>query len=124
MRTRWGGFLTGDVFGFDPAFFDMSPREVASMDPQQRLLLQVAFEAAQDAGVCIRDLQTARNGVFVGMSTTDFAQRQQDGSRTDIFAGTGTAFSIAANRVSHRFDLKGPSMTFDTACSSALVAVD
>lgn len=124
MRTRWGGFLAADVFGFDPAFFDMSPREVTSMDPQQRLLLQIAFEAVQDSGLRIKDLQSVRTGVFVGMSTNDFSQRQQDGSRTDIFAGTGTAFSIAANRVSHRFDLKGPSMTIDTACSSALVAVD
>lgn len=124
MRTRWGGFLATDVFGFDPAFFDMSPREVTSMDPQQRLLLQVAFEAAQDSGMRIKDLQAVRTGVFVGMSTSDFGQRQQDGSRTDIFAGTGTAFSIAANRVSHRFDLIGPSMTIDTACSSALVAID
>jgi acyl transferase domain-containing protein/NADPH:quinone reductase-like Zn-dependent oxidoreductase/acyl carrier protein len=124
MRTRWGGFLAADVFGFDPAFFDMSPREVTSMDPQQRLLLQVAFEAAQDSGMRLRDLQAARTGVFIGMSTSDFGQRQQDGSRTDIFAGTGTAFSIAANRLSHRFDLRGPSMTIDTACSSALVAID
>src|SRR3954447_22561732 len=43
-RSKWGGFLQGDVFGFDPAFFDMSPREVILMDPQQRLLLQVTYE--------------------------------------------------------------------------------
>lgn len=124
MRTRWGGFLAEDVFAFDPAFFDMSPREAMSMDPQQRLLLQVAYEAMQDAGARIRDLQAEKTGVFVGMSTNDFNQRLLDGSRTDIFAGTGSAYSIASNRISHRFDFTGPSLTIDTACSSGLVAID
>jgi acyl transferase domain-containing protein/NADPH:quinone reductase-like Zn-dependent oxidoreductase/NADP-dependent 3-hydroxy acid dehydrogenase YdfG/aryl carrier-like protein len=125
MRSRWGGFLASDVFGFDPSFFDMSPREVTSMDPQQRLALQVAFEAIQDAGCTLADLQRARAGVFVGISTNDFSQNVRRGSSaSDIFAGTGSAFSIAANRISHRFDLKGPSLAIDTACSSALVAID
>ncbi|RWL88757.1 MAG: SDR family NAD(P)-dependent oxidoreductase [Mesorhizobium sp.] len=126
MRTRWGGFLSSDVFGFDPGFFDMSPREATSMDPQQRLALQIAFEAVQDAGRTLSDLQSVRTGVFVGISTNDFAQNLRRGraSAGDIFAGTGSAFSIAANRISHRFDLKGPSIAVDTACSSALVAID
>jgi len=126
MRSRWGGFLTGDVFGFDPSFFDMSPREVTSMDPQQRLALQVAFEAVQDADRTLADLQRVRTGVFVGISTNDFGQnmRRERAGGSDIFAGTGSAFSIAANRISHRFNLKGPSIAVDTACSSALVAID
>ena len=41
----------------------------------------------------------------------------------DIWAGTGKANSIAANRISHRLDLTGPSMAIDTACSSSLVAI-
>lgn len=123
MRTRWGGFLASDVYGFDPGFFDMSPREATSMDPQQRLLLQVGYEAIQDSGLRVVDLQQARAGVFVGISTSDFGHTQQDGA-SDIFAGTGSAFSIAANRLSHRFNLNGPSLSIDTACSSALVAVD
>lgn len=126
MRTRWGGFLASDVFGFDPSFFDMSPREVTTMDPQQRLALQVAFEAVQDAHRTLADLRSARTGVFLGISTNDFAQNLRRGrvGGGDIFAGTGSAFSIAANRISHRFDLKGPSIAVDTACSSALVAID
>jgi acyl transferase domain-containing protein/NAD(P)-dependent dehydrogenase (short-subunit alcohol dehydrogenase family)/acyl carrier protein len=124
--SRYGGFMTDDVFGFDPAFFDMSPREATSMDPQQRIALQVAYEATQDAFVTIEDLRRARTGVFLGISTVDFAHLQRQGrfAASDIFAGTGAAFSIAANRISHRFGLNGPSLAIDTACSSALVAVD
>ncbi|MFG1248509.1 SDR family NAD(P)-dependent oxidoreductase [Xanthobacter flavus] len=123
--SKWGGFLTGDVFSFDPAFFDMAPREVMSMDPQQRLLLQVAFETVEDSGITLRTLQKKRTGVFVGISTSDFSYSQRYRRvATDIFAGTGSAYSIAANRISHRLDLTGPSIALDTACSSALVAVD
>ncbi len=123
--ARRGGFLTNDVYGFDPVFFDMSPREATAMDPQQRLALQVAYEAAQDAGVTMKQLRRERTGVFLGISTTDFGLLlRQGGSGDDIFAGTGAAFSIAANRISHRFDLSGPSLAIDTACSSALVAID
>jgi len=123
--SKWGGFLTDDVFHFDPSFFDMAPREVMLMDPQQRLLLQVAYEAIEDSGTALRILQKQRTGVFVGISTSDFSYSQRYRRvATDIFAGTGSAYSIAANRISHRLDLKGPSIALDTACSSALVAVD
>ena len=123
--SKWGGFLTDDVFNFDPAFFDMAPREVMSMDPQQRLLLQVAFETIEDSGITLRTLQKKRTGVFVGISTSDFSYYlRYRRVASDIFAGTGSAYSIAANRISHRLDLTGPSMALDTACSSALVAVD
>ena len=64
-------------------------------------------------------------GVFIGVSNIDYGllQRYRPG-HGDIQAGTGTALSIVANRVSNRLDLTGPSMGIDTACSSSLVALD
>lgn len=39
------------------------------------------------------------------------------------YNGTGTAMSLAANRISFTFNLTGPSFAIDSACSSSLVAL-
>ncbi len=122
--SPWGGFLPGGVQGFDPAFFGISPREAARMDPQQRLLAEVAWEALEDAGIVPEHLAGSATGVFVGIATNDYAHLQfQRLDRIDAYTGTGNALSIAANRLSYLFDLRGPSLAVDTACSSSLVAV-
>ncbi|MFL7871902.1 MAG: condensation domain-containing protein, partial [Anaerolineales bacterium] len=59
----------------------------------------------------------------VGISSYDYSRLQfDDPEMIDAYAGTGNAHSIAANRLSYVFDLRGPSMAVDTACSSSLVA--
>jgi len=123
MNTRWGGFL-GRLDGFDPLFFGISPREAARMDPQQRLLLEVAWEALEDAGEAPERLAGSRTSVFVGISSNDYGHLQLAASGiSDAHAGTGNALSIAANRLSYVFGLRGPSLAVDTACSSSLVAL-
>ena len=118
-----GGFLK-QVDGFDAHFFGISPREAAQIDPQQRLLLEVAWEALEDAGYAPDRLSGTRTGVFVGISNSDYALLQFNADASpDAYAGTGSALSIAANRLSYLLDLHGPSMAIDTACSSSLVAV-
>jgi acyl carrier protein len=118
-----GGFLD-DVERFDATFFGVTPREAEVMDPQQRLLLEVAWHAIENAGVTAGHLAGSRTGVFVGISTLDYLRLQTGHpSATDPYAGTGNALSIAANRLSYFFDLRGPSWAVDTACSSSLVAV-
>jgi acyl transferase domain-containing protein/acyl carrier protein len=123
--TRWGGFLE-HVDRFDPDFFGISPREAARMDPQQRLLLEVAYEALEDAGETLERLDGSATGVFVGMHNyaDDYTRIQlADPDGIDTYTGTGTAQSIAANRLSYVFGFRGPSLALDTACSSSLVAV-
>ncbi len=123
MVTKWGGFLK-DVDKFDPQFFGISPREAAHIDPQQRLLLEVTWEAFEDAGQTWDSIADTQTGVFAGISSSDYSRLQSgDFSRLDAYSGTGNAFSIAANRISFVYDLKGPSFPVDTACSSSLVAV-
>jgi amino acid adenylation domain-containing protein len=117
--------LLHDVASFDAGFFEISPREAALMDPQQRLLLQVAWRALEDAGIPAESLAGSRTGVYIGTSHSDYHGIQQFGRRQiDVHAATGGALSIVANRLSHRLDLRGPSLAIDTACSSSLVALD
>ena len=123
MQTRWGGFIE-TVDQFDAPFFRISPREASSMDPQQRLLLEVTWEAIEQAGIAPQSLAGSQTGVFIGISSNDYArliQKQQ--LRPDAYSGTSHALSIAANRLSYLMDWQGPSMAIDTACSSSLVAI-
>ncbi|MBY0585867.1 SDR family NAD(P)-dependent oxidoreductase [bacterium] len=126
MVTRWGGFVDR-IDQFDPQFFGISPREAARMDPQQRMLLETTWEALEHAGLPSDRVAGSRTGVFVGIGGTDYSQlyRRFDNPTEylDAYCGTGNALSIAANRLSYIFDLRGPSLSVDTACSSALVAI-
>ncbi|HWX47822.1 MAG TPA: SDR family NAD(P)-dependent oxidoreductase [Roseomonas sp.] len=115
----------GEIGGFDAAAFGLSPREAAEMDPQQRLLLEVAAEALEDAGWPASQLAGRPVGVWVGGSSTDYAElRLGDASGADRYFMTGNTLSILANRLTNVFDLRGPGQTVDTACSSSLVALD
>ncbi|MFC5430240.1 SDR family NAD(P)-dependent oxidoreductase [Paraburkholderia denitrificans] len=113
-----------DVAGFDAGFFGISPREATQMDPQQRLLLELTWEAFEDAGVRAQDMRGRNCAVYVGAASTDYANRSMDDlNSVDPYSATGNTLSIASNRISYLFDLRGPSMTIDTACSSSLVAL-
>ncbi|WP_086664533.1 type I polyketide synthase [Lentzea kentuckyensis] len=132
-RQRWdaassagpgyGGFLD-HVDEFDARFFGISAREAQRMDPQQRLLLEVAWECVEDAGTAPTALAGSDVGVFIGISSNDYATlpsgRHDD---PDLHTATGNAHAIAANRLSFLLDLRGPSIALDTACSSSLTAV-
>src|SRR5678815_987098 len=120
--TLAGGSL-GDITGFDAAFFGLSPREAVQLDPQQRLLLELTWEAFEAGGIPPSSLRGSRSSVHIGFSGSDLSHRMAgDLDAVDAFSMTGVAGSIAANRLSYFFDLRGPSMAVDTACSSSLVA--
>ena len=113
----------GDIKGFDAGFFAISPREAESMDPQQRLLLEMTWETFENAGIRPSTVRGSNTGVYIGISTVDYSWRlAEDIAAVDASFATGNTSSIAANRLSYVFDLRGPSMAIDTACSSSLVA--
>ncbi|KAB7846951.1 type I polyketide synthase [Streptomyces mobaraensis] len=123
-RTAAGGFLD-DVAGFDAGYFGIAPKEASRMDPQHRLLLELAVEALDDAGIAPARLAGSDAAVFVGVSDTSYGGLQMmHPEAVNAYTMSGGASSIAANRLSHFFDLRGPSMVVDTACSSSLVALD
>ncbi len=123
--AKRGGFVEG-IEQFDPQFFGISPREAPYVDPQQRLLLETAWEAIEDAGIVLDFEKGTDIGVFVGISHNDYQIIQGtpfDSAGISAHSPTGTAHSIAANRISYCLNLRGPSIAMDTACSSALTAV-
>ncbi len=123
MYTRAGGFLE-NVDRFDAEFFGITPREAAQMDPQQRLALELAWEALESARIVPATIGGSQTSVVMGASSDDYGglQREQ-GAWNDPYIMSGSAISLISNRISYIFDLHGASLTIDTACSSALVAV-
>ncbi len=125
ISVKRGGFIK-DIDKFDAGFFGISPLEASRMDPQQRMLLEVSYEAIEDAGLSLNDLDGSRTAVFIGISAHDYGDLQNTpqervniGSHTNV----GSALCINANRISYFYNLKGPSFAIDTACSSSLNAI-
>ena len=117
--------LLDDVDKFDAAFFGYAPREAQMMDPQHRILLECAVSALEYAGYA-SDAQEDPVSVFVGsaMNTyllhTGLAPRYVDEYLPTLI---GNDKDFLATRISYKLNLKGPGVTVQTACSTALVAV-
>lgn len=66
----------------------------------------------------------SNTSVFSGAFFHDYQDGQfRDPEQLPKFVMTGCGSAMASNRVSHFFDLRGPSMTIDTGCSTTLVAL-
>jgi acyl transferase domain-containing protein/thioesterase domain-containing protein/NAD(P)-dependent dehydrogenase (short-subunit alcohol dehydrogenase family)/acyl carrier protein len=114
---------------FDADFFGFSPKDAAIMDPQHRQFLEVAWEALENAG---HPPETFDGPIAVyagcGMGSYFFFNIC---TNPDLVANTGMFLlrhtgndkDFLSTRVSHIFDLKGPSVNIQTACSTSLVAV-
>ncbi|OPC77137.1 beta-ketoacyl synthase [Embleya scabrispora] len=123
-RTAAGGFLD-DITSFDAAYFAISPKEAGQIDPQQRLLLELTAEALDDAALAPESLAGSDTAVCVGICDNSYGFMQlKSVRRINAYTMTGASAAIAANRLSYTYDLRGPSMAIDTACSSSMVALD
>ncbi|XP_040922240.1 highly reducing polyketide synthase cm3B [Toxotes jaculatrix] len=109
---------------FDHKFFGITEAEADFMDPQQKLLLQCTYRALEDAGIAMESISGSRTGVYIGLMNRDYEILRSNSPTTiSHYNGTGTAMSVAANRISFTFNLTGPSFAIDSACSSSLVAL-
>lgn len=125
VNTKWAGFID-NIAHFDPALFGISAYEAPEIDPQQRLLLETSWRLIESLGWKKEKLAGTNTGVFIGVSTNDYLYMKiklMPGMDSfNAYSGLGNANSIAANRLSYFYDLKGPSLAVDTACSSSLTA--
>ncbi|MBM9616235.1 amino acid adenylation domain-containing protein [Desulfobulbus rhabdoformis] len=115
-----------DIDTFDHEFFGIPPAEAATLDPRQRLLLDVLWQSLEHAGLDPEQLRGRRVGLFLGLSETGLpigdTRFIPDKAAARTYGVTSAATSIAAGRLSHIFDFRGPAVAIDTACSSSLVA--
>ncbi|KAE8394085.1 hypothetical protein BDV23DRAFT_190741 [Aspergillus alliaceus] len=126
INVEGGHFLAEDVSLFDAPFFNMTSDEAAAMDPQQRLLLEVSYEGFENAGIPITSVMGSRTACFVGCFSADYTDillRDPDCVPMYQCTNSGQSRAMTANRVSYFFDMKGPSVTVDTACSGSLTAL-
>src|SRR6267378_2707325 len=111
--------------GFDAGFFGYSPMEAKTMDPQHRILLELAHEALEHAGYD-PDRCQGRIGVFTGAAlNTYFMNVGLNRRMAEEYIPTliGNDKDFLSTRISYKLNLKGPSITVQTACSTSLVAV-
>ncbi|BCR93085.1 type I polyketide synthase [Aspergillus luchuensis] len=124
FNPKGGYFMQEDLSQFDAPFFHTTQQEAMAMDPQQRHLLECVYEAVENAGIPLQSIAGSRMGVFVGLGLSDYRRGVlRDLNTVPIFDATGGQESIQAGRISHFFNLRGPSMAIDTACSSSLYAL-
>ena len=124
FASKGAHFLPDDVYAFDAPFFNMNEEEVTSMDPQHRMILECALEAAEDAGLTLPNLSGSNTGVFAAIERSEYAERLADDLPTiSKYTAIGTSGCMFANRLSYFFDLHGPSISLDSACSSSAYAV-
>ncbi|OOO04460.1 Beta-ketoacyl synthase [Aspergillus oryzae] len=142
INVEGGHFLAEDVTLFDAPFFNMTSDEAAAMDPQQRLLLEVTYEGFENgmsmlssypgvrsqpiAGIPMAKIMGSSTACFVGCFNADYTDlllRDPDCIPMYQCTNSGQSRAMTANRVSYFFDMKGPSVTVDTACSGSLTAL-
>jgi amino acid adenylation domain-containing protein len=111
----------------DAALFGLTPRDAQVLDPQHRLLLECAWSALEHAGY-----DPARGdrtiGVFAGSASSGYARHLL--ADAELAAAVGrrriglwNEKDQLATGVSYRLNLRGPSLSVQTACSTSLVAV-
>jgi acyl transferase domain-containing protein/acyl carrier protein len=121
-----GAIENGDMF--DAAFFGFTPREAEIMDPQHRLFMECVWSTLEDAGY---DPETYPGAIGLyggeGMNTYLLLNLM---SNRDLLDSVGLLQASVQNRgdhltthVAYELNLKGPSVTIQTACSTSLVAV-
>ena len=122
------GALLEDVDRFDASFFGFTPREAQILDPQHRTFFECAWSALEDAG-CDPARTSRAIGVFAGTSMNSYLLFNLV-PNAEVIDAVGLAQACIASdkdflatHLSYKLDLRGPSLTVQTACSTSLVAV-
>lgn len=92
-----------------------------TMDPEVRMQLECVYEALESAGITMEEVAGSNTAVCAGTCFRDFHDSHlRDPTTLARFYLTGNGMAMISNRVSHFFDLKGPSIAVDTGCLTTL----
>ncbi len=122
----YGGFLE-DIEGLDYELFGVKLEQLDEMVPELRLLLEVVWETFESGGYVqksIDELQQREQlgiGLFVGNMYNQYFWQLPSLKHAQL-CSNGTDWHLA-NHISHFFNLTGPSLALNTACSSSLYAI-
>jgi len=121
------GFFLEDIEMFDAEFFGYNPREASIIDPQQRMFLESSWVALENAGYNPENYE-GLIGVYAGAGINKyifnlFSTIEADDPVSNFQKFIGVDKDFLSTRVSYKLNLKGPSLTIQTACSTSLVAV-
>jgi phthiocerol/phenolphthiocerol synthesis type-I polyketide synthase E len=117
-----------DIELFDADFFGFSAREASIMEPQYRLFLESAAEALQNAGYDAESYDGAV-GVYAGMSVGKYLMNNLASNREilewagDLQLRIYNDKDFLASLTAYKLNLRGPSLSVQTACSTSLVAI-
>jgi phthiocerol/phenolphthiocerol synthesis type-I polyketide synthase E len=112
---------------FDPTFFGYTPAESRLMDPQHRLFLEHSWKCLEDGNILPNDYK-GLIGVFGGCSQNNYLLKNLINSTQADKAGAfqmmiGNDKDYLTTKVSYKLNLRGPSITMQTACSTSLTAI-
>ncbi|KAK2596464.1 hypothetical protein N8I77_013354 [Diaporthe amygdali] len=124
-RSRHGYFLKDvDIEKFDASLFTMTRAELEWLDPQVRILLELTRECFENAGE-VRWRGRKDIGCYIGTWGEDWKElhTKDTQSAEDGYSVTGIMDFQFSNKISHEYDLQGPSFVVKSACSSSLIAL-
>lgn len=128
MRPKGGMFLSEkdvDLAAFDASFFEVAGTEAIVTDPNQRQMLEIVYEGLESAGIPMESINGTAAACFVSSFAVDYMDiLQRSPEERPNMTDLGVGRAALANRISWFYNLKGPSVTVDTACSGSLVALD
>lgn len=113
-----------DIDKFDATFFGINKKLATCMDPQMRIIYEVAFEAVMDSGINPKELSGSKTGVYTAIGFTEASESWLFHKSDTDGAILGNSRFMSSNWLSYILDLKGPSLSVDSACSSSGYAVD
>ncbi|GED59056.1 hypothetical protein BFO01nite_31880 [Brevibacillus formosus] len=127
-KERWGyensyhAGLLDNITAFDPSYFLIAKEDAKAMDPQALLVLEESLHLWHQAGYTPKEIKGKSVGVYIGARSNHRPSEEHLHQTQNPIMTVGQNY--LATNISQYFDLRGPSMVIDTACSSALVGMN